>query len=56
MKNIFINGKQTDDVTKILKIIEFDDINQNVIPIFEKQQIKIKEIDLVDNIEKDSEK
>lgn len=29
MKNIFINGKQTDNVKKILKIIEFDDVNQD---------------------------
>ena len=29
MKHIFINGTQTDDVTKILKVIEFDDINQD---------------------------
>jgi len=29
MRNIFINGKQTDDVEKIVKIIEFDDVNQD---------------------------
>lgn len=29
MRNIFINGKQTDDVEKIIKVIEFDDVNQD---------------------------
>jgi hypothetical protein len=29
MKNIFINEKKTNNVEKILKIIEFDDINQD---------------------------
>ncbi|MBQ8719774.1 MAG: hypothetical protein IJY65_01950 [Clostridia bacterium] len=29
MKNIFINGKQIDNAEKILKIIEFDDVNQD---------------------------
>ena len=29
MKNIFINGKQIDDVEKIIKVIEFDDVNQD---------------------------
>lgn len=29
MRNIFINGKQTDDVERIVKVIEFDDVNQD---------------------------
>ena len=29
MKNIFINGNHTDNVEKILKVIEFDDVNQD---------------------------
>ena len=36
--------------------IEFEDIRDNIIPIFEKNNIEIREIDLVDNIEKDLEK
>ena len=31
--------------------MEFETIKENIIPIFEKNNIQIKEIDLVDNIE-----
>ncbi len=36
--------------------VEFEDTKNNIIPIFEKHNIEIREIDLVDNIEKDLEK
>lgn len=36
--------------------VEFEDAKNNIIPIFEKHNIEIREIDLVDNIEKDLEK
>lgn len=36
--------------------MEFEDIKKNIVPIFEKNNIEIREIDLVDNIEKDLEK
>ncbi len=36
--------------------VEFEDAKNNIIPIFEKRGIEIREIDLVDNIEKDLEK
>ena len=36
--------------------VEFEDVKNNIIPIFEKRGIEIREIDLVDNIEKDLER
>lgn len=33
--------------------VEFEDIKENIIPIFEKHNIEIREIDLVDNIQND---
>lgn len=36
--------------------VEFEDIKENIIPIFEKNNIQIREIDLVDNIDKHIEK
>ncbi len=36
--------------------MEFEDIEKNIVPIFKKNNIEIREIDLVNNIEKDLEK
>ena len=36
--------------------VEFEDAKNNIIPIFEKHNIEIREIDLVENIEEDLEK
>jgi len=36
--------------------MEFEDIEKNIVPILKKNNIEIREIDLVDNIEKDLEK
>ena len=33
--------------------VEFEDIKENIIPIFEGHNIEIREIDLVDNIQND---